>query len=273
MKMFDRKFGESLIQNLPMEPAVYLFKSDTGQVLYVGKAKNIRSRLRQYRNASRRKVHRKMQELVRESSKLEVRLKDTEQEALLAENALIRELKPPYNVDGSYTFLYPAIGLGGHSRQVLLGFSTNTDGWKDLNLQWYGVFRSRTQARSAFDSLIYLLGIAGHMERATHLPAHTRMQGSRLTGFRRIAPDVVNCLHRFLSGDDAEMLVPMITQLLEKPRARRDASVVQQHLRMLRSFHRSHLAPLRSALKAAGYGVPFIPQEDRDALFIATSQR
>ena len=112
MKMFDRKFGEYLIQNLPKVPAVYLFKSDTGQVLYVGKAKDIRSRLRQYRNASRRKVHQKMRKLVCDSSKLEVRLKNTEQEALIVENALIRELKPPYNVDGTYSFLYPAIGIG-----------------------------------------------------------------------------------------------------------------------------------------------------------------
>ena len=273
MKMFDRKFGEYLIQNLPKVPAVYLFKSDTGQVLYVGKAKDIRSRLRQYRNASRRKVHQKMRKLVCDSSKLEVRLKNTEQEALIVENALIRELKPPYNVDGTYSFLYPAIGLGGHSRQILLAFSMNTEAWKDLDLQWYGVFRSRTRARSAFDSLIFLLGIAGHMERATHLPAHTRLRGSRVTGFRRLSPDIVNSLHRYLSGDDAELLIPMITRLLEKPRARRDASVVQQHLRLLRSFHRSHLAPLRSALEAAGYTGPFIPQQDRDTLFISTSHR
>lgn len=273
MKMFDRKFGECLIQNLPKTPAVYLFISDSGHVLYVGKAKNIRSRLQQYRNASRRKVHRKMRQLVRVSSKLEVRLNDSEQEALIDENALIRELKPPYNVDGAYSFLYPAIGVGGHSRQVLLAFSTNTVAWENLDLQWYGVFRSRTRARSAFDSLIFLLGIAGHAERATHLPAQTRLRGSRLTGFRRLSPDIVKSLHGYLSGDGGKMLIPLITRLLEKPRARRDASVVQQHLRLLRSFHQKHLAPLRSALKTAGYPGSFVAQEDRDALFISTGGR
>jgi len=46
MKRFDRKFGADFLKGLPQTPAVYLFKDETGKVLYTGKAKNIRRRLR-----------------------------------------------------------------------------------------------------------------------------------------------------------------------------------------------------------------------------------
>ena len=72
MKTFDRKFGRDFLADLPTSPAVYLFKDERGETLYVGKAKNVRRRLAQYRNASRRKAHRKMRTLVREADALAV---------------------------------------------------------------------------------------------------------------------------------------------------------------------------------------------------------
>jgi excinuclease ABC subunit C len=105
LRSFDKKFGVGFLQELPETPAVYLFKDETGEVLYAGKAKNIRRRLSSYRSASRRKAHRKMRELVRVSDSIEVRLLESEGDALLAENQLIRELRPRYNVEGAFDFL------------------------------------------------------------------------------------------------------------------------------------------------------------------------
>ena len=111
MRQFDRKFGADLLRELPAEPAVYLFKDEDGEVLYAGKAKDIRRRLASYRNAGRRRAHRKMRTLVRVAASLEVRLQPSERQALLVENELIRTLRPRYNVDGAFTFLYPALGV------------------------------------------------------------------------------------------------------------------------------------------------------------------
>ena len=72
-RAFDRKFGSALVETLPTGPGIYLFRDAERGVLYVGKAKNVRRRLQNYRNASRRRVHRKMRTLVREASSLEVR--------------------------------------------------------------------------------------------------------------------------------------------------------------------------------------------------------
>ena len=273
MNRFDRKFGKDLIASLPTTPAVYLFMDTDGIVLYVGKSKNIRRRLGSYRNASRRKMHRKMRLLVQAAATLEVRPLPSERDALLLENTLIRRWRPRFNDEGTWTFLYPAIGAGVHCNQVLLCFTTEVSAWPGLDLQWFGVFRSRLQTRTAFEALLYLLGQIGHQERSAHLPPHKRRRGSRLVGFRRIPNETLSAIRPFLAGEPRDVLVPLMQQLLEKPAARHDAEVVEARLQALLRFHDRHLVPLRNALQAVGMAGSFIAQEDRDALFLETDAR
>ncbi len=270
-RRFDRKFGEGLLRDLPAEPAVYLFKDAQGRVLYAGKAVNIRRRLRSYRNAGRRRAHRKMRKLVREASTLEVRLQPSERDALLLENELIRTLRPRYNVDGAFSFLYPAIGLAGTRQHALLGFSTRPETWSALELSWFGAFRSRRRALDAFDSLAELLTLLGHVEPHSRIPRVPRARGDRLVGFRRLAPELLDALHRFLSGGAPDALGLLAQLLLEKPHARREAAGVEEALRVLEAFHESDLAPLRAALREAGCAGSYVPRDERDALFIRSS--
>jgi excinuclease ABC subunit C len=272
LRRFDRKFGADLVRELPAAPAVYLFKDERGEVLYAGKAKNIRRRLRSYRNATRRKSHRKMRTLVREASSLEVRLQPSEREALLLENQLIRTLRPRYNVDGSYAFLYPAIGVGARGGQALLCFTTRTDAYRGLGLRWYGSFRSRLRARDAFDALVDLLSLVAHREPRTRLPRLPRIRGSRLVGFRRLEPGLLESIHALLAGDSRQALAQLALHLVERPSARRDAPRVQEDLLRLDAFCRGDVAALRAALRAGGRRGGFVPQAERDALFIAAQE-
>jgi excinuclease ABC subunit C len=85
------------IDALPQEPGVYLFKSERGKVLYVGKAQNLRARVRSYFHAGgdgRMQVPR----LVEEVRDVEVLSLPTVKEALLLENELIKRHRPPFNV-------------------------------------------------------------------------------------------------------------------------------------------------------------------------------
>src|SRR5262249_15694018 len=159
---FDRKFGADWLRELPPAPGVYLFKDERGGVLYAGKAKDVRRRLQGYRNATRRKAHRKMRALVRAARSLEVRIVPSERAALLVENELIRTLRPPYNVDGAFSFLYPALGVGRDASRVLLAFTSTPEAWSGLGLRWHGCFRARARTRAAFDALVALLGRLGH---------------------------------------------------------------------------------------------------------------
>ena len=268
-KAFDRKFGADLLRELPETPGVYLFKDDAGRVLYAGKAKNLRHRLSGYRNASRRKAHRKMRAIVREAHSLEVRLQKSEREALLVENELIRTLRPRFNVDGAFDFLYPAIGLGGDDAQGLLCFTTQPEAFAALDLAWHGVFRPRLRARDAFDDLLGLLLRIGHVEPRSALPEAPRLRGSRLVGIRRLPEPLRSALSCFLHGESDALLADLAERLLESPDARRDAGEVQQALRDLRRFYRHDVRRLREARLATGRRERFVPRDERDALFIA----
>jgi len=101
------------IRTLPTSPGVYLYKDAEGRVIYVGKANNLRSRVRSYflegaaENA-------KTGTLVREAVDLDYIVVDNEKEALALENNLIKQKKPRYNIllrdDKSYPYIKLTMG-------------------------------------------------------------------------------------------------------------------------------------------------------------------
>ena len=268
MKRFDRKFGADLLRELPASPAVYLFKDEAGQVLYAGKTKNVRRRMSSYRNASRRKAQRKMRTLVREAHSLEVRLQPSEREALLLENELIRTHRPLYNVDGAFDFLYPAIGTGHTAHQLRLCFTSQPEAFSELDLRWHGVFRPRVRARDAFESLVGLLTRVGHIESRSQLPRAPRLRGSRLVALRRVPLELLEPIRGFLDGDSDALLGELFHRLLESRPARREAGQVQEALRIIEDFYHRDALRLREARQATGRRRSFVPQAERDALFI-----
>lgn len=88
---------ETKIKNLPQLPGVYQFKDATGKVIYVGKAKNLRSRVRSYFNKSQ-PSNPKLTALVSKIRDVDVIVTSSEIEALILEANLIKKLKPRYNV-------------------------------------------------------------------------------------------------------------------------------------------------------------------------------
>jgi excinuclease ABC subunit C len=88
---------EEKLQNLPTQPGVYLHKDESGKIIYVGKAKNLRNRVRSYFQSGRGH-DRKTRELVRRIRDLEFIITDNEVEALVLESNLIKQHKPRYNV-------------------------------------------------------------------------------------------------------------------------------------------------------------------------------
>ena len=99
---------EQKLKHLPTRPGVYQHKDAEGTVLYVGKAKNLRSRVRSYFQESRPRDGR-LNALVRRIEDVEVIVTDTEAEALILENNLIKKLKPRYNVNLKDDKTYPYI--------------------------------------------------------------------------------------------------------------------------------------------------------------------
>ena len=84
------------LQSVPERPGVYLFRSGGGAVLYVGKARDLRSRLASYRAGGDGRVN--VRFLERDAREVEAIVTRTEQEALLLEDELIKRHRPPHNV-------------------------------------------------------------------------------------------------------------------------------------------------------------------------------
>jgi excinuclease ABC subunit C len=101
------------IRTLPTTPGVYLYKNAEGQIIYVGKAKNLRSRVRSYflEGAA---ANAKTGSLLREAVDIDYVVVDNEKEALALENNLIKQKKPRYNIllrdDKTYPYIKLTIG-------------------------------------------------------------------------------------------------------------------------------------------------------------------
>jgi len=95
------------LADLPTQPGVYLYRDREGELLYVGKAKVLRNRVKSYFQS--RDLDGKTRRLVARIWDLEFIVCATELEALVLENNLIRENRPPYNImlrdDKSYPYL------------------------------------------------------------------------------------------------------------------------------------------------------------------------
>jgi excinuclease ABC subunit C len=96
------------VDQLPAQPGVYLFQGATGTILYVGKARSLRSRVKSYFLESSR-LNAKTGSLVREAVDLEYIVVDNEKEALALENNLIKQHKPKFNIllrdDKTYPYI------------------------------------------------------------------------------------------------------------------------------------------------------------------------
>ncbi|MGH9468127.1 MAG: excinuclease ABC subunit UvrC, partial [Terriglobales bacterium] len=97
-------------RHLPTQPGVYLFKDPEGVIIYVGKAKDLRARVRTYFLAGSTE-NAKTGTLLREAADVETIVVDTEAEALALENTLIKQHQPRFNVLLRDDKTYPYIRL------------------------------------------------------------------------------------------------------------------------------------------------------------------
>ena len=91
-----KKISSDLLKNLTKSPGVYKFLDKSGIVIYIGKAKNLRNRVRSYFTANHQDE--KTRSLVNNIYDISVILVETESDALLLENNLIKKYKPKYNI-------------------------------------------------------------------------------------------------------------------------------------------------------------------------------
>ena len=135
-----------LADTLPRYPGVYRFIGDDNEILYVGKAKNLRNRVSNYFTGGKSRTY-KTRSLVKNANRVEYTVVDSEHDALLLENNLIKEHQPRYNVnlrdDKTYTYIcvknerFPRVFF---TRKLI----------KDGSI-YYGPYTSKHKARIVLD--------------------------------------------------------------------------------------------------------------------------
>jgi excinuclease ABC subunit C len=107
MSLKNAEYLKSLVAVLPDQPGIYQYFDQTGKIIYVGKAKNLKKRVSQY---FQKNLHnRKTELLVRSITDIKHMVVETEQDALLLENNLIKKYQPRYNIRLKDDKTYPWI--------------------------------------------------------------------------------------------------------------------------------------------------------------------
>jgi len=269
VRSFDRKFGEEFLESLPTSPGVYLVYDRREELIYVGKAINLKRRLSQYRSTIRRKKYRRMRGIVKEATRIEIQRAETHLDACLTETMLIQKHRPRWNIVGAYSFLYPLIGIRSANDNIEFCMTTSPEAvLKECpGFEFHGAFRSRRVTGDAFFALMRLLRFVGHVNPSNYRKRIPRY--SYIVSFRRLAPKWAGVWGTFFRGESAHAMEELILTLVESPGARRSAGKIQEYIDELRRFWRREALALAKARKATGYGEWPVPQEKRDLVFLS----
>lgn len=264
-RAFDKKFGKSFLSELPTGPGVYSFF--IGEMLvYVGKAKNLRRRLSQYKNASRLKKNRKMRAIVRVATSVRFETCASDLDACLREVKLIQDLQPKYNIASKFSFMYPMIGTRVAKGTLFLCLSTHPD--KYPQYRFFGAFRSRRVTGDAYFSLFRLLRYFYNLAGKAELKREVVAKNSYVLGLRKVEPEMVEAIHDYLQGKADDLMGTLSLKLLEHVAARARREEVQTELDNLERFWRREAATLAAVLAKLSYGVYPVAQTVRDLLFL-----
>jgi excinuclease ABC subunit C len=214
-------FDPALITHFPTGPGVYLMKDGAGKVLYVGKAKNLRARVKQYFTPGRDERE-MVPYLTAQVEAIDTLVVTSEKEALILENNLVKQHRPKYNVllKDDKTFFSLMINQGHEWPMLRI---VRFKGKPPAGNLYFGPYAHGFAARQTLKLLHHLFPMRQCSDR--ELKARTRP--CILYDIKQcIAPCVQKCTHAeydklvrqvidFLRGHDAGILKELKTELEE----------------------------------------------------------
>lgn len=147
------------------DPGVYTMYDRHDQVMYVGKAKDLQQRVTSYRYSKSKKIQRMIAHLER----ISYEVCNSETDAILLENLLIRSLRPPFNQANKKpeTYYYISTARRGNSREFRLSMRV-LDDYPNV----YGCFKGHLKTRKGLGALLKLLYVFNRpIQSATYLPS------------------------------------------------------------------------------------------------------
>ena len=191
------------LRKQPTATGVYLMKDAAGEILYVGKAKNLRSRLRSYMQADR-DTRPQIRFLMERASIIETIVTDTEKEALILENTLIKKHRPRYNIHlrDDKTFVSLRIDLREEFPMLEIVRQVRQDG-----ARYFGPFASSSALRQTLKEIYRIFPLR-------HYPPAKCRQRGRPCLFHQIGQCSAPC-HGLISVEDYGKLVDGVMALIE----------------------------------------------------------
>ncbi len=191
------------IATVPSSPGVYLMKGKDGTVLYVGKAKDLKKRVRAYLTPARdSRWH--IRFLMERVADLEVIVTDTEKEALILENTLIKRYRPRYNFNlrDDKTYFSLRLDMAEEFPRLTIVRRVTRDG-----ARYFGPYSSASSAREVLKELSKLFPLR-------HYPLETCRRRGRPCLFYQIRQCSAPC-HGLISREDYAALVEGAALFLE----------------------------------------------------------
>lgn len=194
---------EDKIRQLPTSPGVYLMYDVQGTIIYIGKARNLRQRVRSYfGSSSDSRYHVKF--LMAKVVDIEVLLTDTEKEALLLENTLIKQHHPRYNLDLKDDKTYFSLRLD--QRETFPRFTIVRKIPRD-GARYFGPYSSASAARDVLRQLQRMFPLR-------HYPLKSCLARKRPCLYHQIGQCSAPC-HGLITETDYAALVEGATLFLE----------------------------------------------------------
>src|SRR5215475_6950051 len=228
------------LKRLPTKPGVYLFRDERGQILYVGKAKSLRSRVRSYFQARGRDrpTITQLPERVRD---VEVVVTSTEVEALHLEQNLIKRHRPPFNVRlrDDKSFPYIAVTVEDEFPRVMFTRERHRRG-----VEYFGPYANAKKVRETLDVLNRVFRYRpcegpqpGRHSGIPCLDFHIERCHAPCVGYisKEDYRDLIDQVIEFLSGDDKPIRRRLEEQMREAAADERfeDAARYRNRLRAI----------------------------------------
>lgn len=216
-----RRFKADFFSKIPRGPGVYCFRDAQGEILYVGKAKNLRARLLSYRRAKPDREARKVLRFLERTDSITWEECRSERDALLRENELLRELDPEFNVLNTRPEFYYFVGIRpqvstaeGEPFRMRFRLTRHAD---DRSITLYGCFRSKRRLKEGYAALLRLVWAALCEEARFSMPSRLARRSPPYDYSLPFPPEWIPALESFLEGRSSRLLGLIMNRLLENP--------------------------------------------------------
>lgn len=272
-----KRLGVEFFDSIPASPGVYKMFSKEGDLLYVGKAKSLRSRLFNYKNASRENSSRKVLAMLALVDKIEFEICEDERSALILENQYLRELRPSFNVVNTRPDRYRYFLFEKQPGLIKLKILSHEPEGGSAQKTLYGAFKGRYRTEEGMSAIQRSLYFIREREDAGSWPARLFKDPPSyefLFSYSTASSleDWIDSLQSLLEGESSKYL-EYLEALIEATCGKRSFTghLLSKDIENLRHFY--EMGPLRNTeiYRAFGLESRLIKQSELDDYLVKLS--